>query len=78
MLVWEKGVNLVSITFLNFKLVFLTNFLKALFVAERNSADNFSIGIQFCFSSLRCSSMFELYIREGGYERYLIYECTEC
>ena len=38
-------------------LVFLTILLKGIFVAERNSADNLSIGIQYIVLTLKCFSM---------------------
>ena len=51
----EKGKSCMN-KFLYLRLVFLTILLKAILGAERNSADNVSIGIQ-SFSTLRCSSM---------------------
>ena len=43
--------KLIVIKLINSKLDFLTILIKPKFVAEKNSADNFSVQIQSCFNS---------------------------
>ena len=44
-------VNHVNFKFLHFRISFLTILLKSIFIAGRNSADDFINGIQSCFNS---------------------------